>query len=221
MFSIKGSIKHLTANKLIVKSINMNRMLPWIAKNFQLRNIFYIIRHPCASIASQLKSGLYGYRPTSPPYSDILPKKDDILNEMNEINDFDSSLIGKIQNLDTNEEILAASWALDNYIPLKHTKPHPWKTIIYEKLVKDGQNELKEIFRHIGENIPSSAFSLLKKPSIVTLKEDREIITHPDKQLSKWKDYFSEKQIERILKVVSYFDIDFYTKDIEPISKSL
>lgn len=221
-FSIKNAISHLFATNLIVKSVNMNRMLSWIAKSFQLKAIFFIIRHPCASIASQLKSGLYGYRPSSPPYYDILPKKDDILDEIAEIDDFDSNLINKLQNLKTKEEVLAASWSLDNYIPLSQSQPFPWKTIIYEKLVKEGESEIKKIFNSIGEkNIPPSAFYYLRKPSIVTLKEDRRIINQPDQQLSKWKDYLSEKQIERIQKIVSYFDLNFYSEDVEPIYEKI
>jgi len=221
MFSIKSAIKHVTANKLIVKSVNMNRLLPWISKNFQLKSIFYIIRHPCASISSQLKTGLFGYRPSSPPYIDIPPKKEDVLNEIKEIKMFDSNLINKIQKLDATEEILAASWALDNFIPLNYSKPYPWKTIFYENLVNSGEGELNKIFNHLGQKTPSSALGLLKKPSIVTLKEDKKLVNQPDKQLSKWKSYLSDKQIERILKVVSYFDIDIYSEDIVPISKSL
>jgi len=55
-FSIKKIMRHLYGNKIVIKSTNMNRMLPWIVKNFQLRATFFIIRHPCATIASQIKS---------------------------------------------------------------------------------------------------------------------------------------------------------------------
>ena len=44
----------------------------------------------------------------------------------------------------------------------------------------------------------------------------KKVIRDADKQLSKWKKYLSEKQIQRILKVVSDFGLDFYTEDIEP-----
>ena len=35
-FSINNFFAHLLGSKLIIKSVNMNRMLPWITKNFQL-----------------------------------------------------------------------------------------------------------------------------------------------------------------------------------------
>ena len=51
---------------------------------------------------------------------------------------------------------------------------------------------------------------------MLTLGSDRELISNADKQLSKWKKALSDKQIERILKIVRDFDLDFYTEDIEP-----
>jgi len=211
-FSIKKMMSHLSGDKIIVKSTNMNRMLPWIVENFQLRSIFFIVRHPCATIASQLKSGLYGYRTTLKPYADVSPTKQNVIDEISEMNVFDSNLINKLKKIETKEEILAAVWCLDNYILTSQGKPYPWNLVFYEKLVKNGEEEIKQIFESINEkNIPRSSFSLLKKPTIVTLKEDRKTVKMPDQQLSKWKDYLTEKQIERIMKIVSYFDIDLYS----------
>jgi hypothetical protein len=56
----------------------------------------------------------------------------------------------------------------------------------------------------------------LEEPSMLTLKGDKTIVTNADDQLSKWKKTLSEEQVERILKIVSDFGLDFYTKDIEP-----
>lgn len=217
-FSFKNLIDHFYANKLIVKSINMNRMLPWIAKFFRLKAILFIIRHPCASIASQLNSGLYGYRSSAPPFYDVPPKIDDILQESSEIKYLDKNIQNLLGDIKTKEEVLAASWCLDNYIPLLQSKPYPWTTIFYEKLVVDGENEIKRIFKNLDiKNIPNSAFNQLKKPSIVTLKEDEKFIKKPNEQVSKWKKYLSEKEIQKILKIVSYFNLDFYSSAIEPI----
>jgi hypothetical protein len=215
--SIKNTMSQLTGNKLIVKSVNMNRFLPWIAKQFQLRNIFFIIRHPCAVVASQLKSGLCGYRPSSPPYKDIFPTPDIILDEASKINELDTDIIDKLKKIKTREEILAAAWCLDNYILLSHPKPHPWSLIFYEKLVKDGEKEIIRIFNEIGEKrIPKKAFKNLKKPSMVIMKEELKSIIKPELQLSKWKGNLSEDQINIILQIVSDFGLDLYTEKLEP-----
>jgi len=215
--SINNLFNYIFGSKLIIKSVNMNRMLPWVIKNFPLKNIFYIIRHPCATISSQLRTGLYGYRNSSPPYHDIFPNIQDIKKEISELDNLDFDLISKLKDLKKREEVLAFIWGLDNYIPLSFEKPYPWKTIIYEKLVMDGKKEIKKIFDDMGvKNIPKSTFHYLKKPSAVTLKEDKKYIKRPEYQISKWKKFLSEQQIKNIMKIVSYFNIDFYSEDFEP-----
>ncbi len=216
-FSIKNTMRHLLGDKLIVKSVNMNRLLPWIAEKFQLRGIFFIIRHPCAVVASQLKTGLCGYRSSHPPYVDVFPTRKEILDEASKINGFKPELFDRLKKIKTREEILATSWCLDNYVPLSHKNSHPWSLVVYEKLVKDGENEISRLFNEIGERkIPKAAFHNLKKPSMVIVKEEKKLIKKPVEQLSKWKKTLSEKQIESILKVVSEFGLDFYSNELEP-----
>lgn len=206
----------LLGNKLIVKSINFNRLLPWVCKRFQLRKIYFMIRHPCATIASQLNTGLCGYHANSPPYQYIFPTREDILNEASTIDKLDVELLKKLKEIRTLEEILAAAWCLDNFIPLSLSKPYPWTLIIYEKLIKEGSREIPNLFNELGEKITRSAFRCLKLPSMTTPWDQLHIVKDVDKQLMKWKQFLSEKQVERILNIVSDFGFNFYTENAEP-----
>lgn len=208
---------HLVGNKLLVKFIRLNRLLPWVAKRFQLRSMIFIIRHPCAVVDSQLKTGFCGYHPNNPPYRDIYPTQKNILDEASKIEGFNTSLLKRLKEIKTREEIVAASWCLDNFIPLSFPKPYPWTVVIYEKLMKDGVREINRLFNEIGEkHVRRSAFKHLKIPSMVIQKGESEIVTKADIQLSKWKKSLSEKQIDRILSIVSAFGLDFYTENLEP-----
>lgn len=51
----------LIANKIIIKFVRLNRLLPWVCKNFELPPPVLLIRHPCAVIASQLRSDDWKY----------------------------------------------------------------------------------------------------------------------------------------------------------------
>jgi hypothetical protein len=216
-FSFNNFFNHLYATKLIVKSVNMNRMLPWVAKTFELRSILFIVRHPYATIASQLKSGLYGYHSISSPYINIYPTKKIILKEIKDIVELSSNQINKIKKLEKIEELLAVSWCLDNLIPFSKNKPYSWKLISYENLINDPENEICNIFKFINEKeVPRSAFHRLRKPSIVTMKDERRLIKTPEKQLSKWKVYLSKKQINRIKKVIAYFNFYLYDENGKP-----
>jgi hypothetical protein len=200
----------------------MNRLLPWIVNRFELRGIFLIIRHPCAVVASQLKTGLCGYRPISPPYTDIFPTVDMILEEASQINGLDSKLIERLQKIKTLEEILAAAWCLDTIVPFQMANPLKWSLIIYEKLVKDGNKELTRIIHELGEEkIPRSAVHQLKKPSMLADTKDHHLIQNPERQLAKWKQSLSDTQIKRILNIVAEFGLDFYSEDVEPDYKKI
>jgi hypothetical protein len=47
------------------------------------------------------------------------------------------------------------------------------------------------------------------------------MVANMDAQLSKWRESLTEKQIERILSIVSAFGLDFYTEEIEPDYKKI
>ncbi len=207
----------LLGHKLIIKDIRLNRMLPWIAKRFKLRGVFLIIRHPCAVISSQLKTRFFGNYPPSPPFIEICPNLNNILEEASMINGLESDLLNKLKKIKYKEEILAASWCLDNYVPLSYPKPHPWTMVVYEKLAKEGEKEITHYFNEIGEKkIPALAIKHWRRASMVTIKDEAKNVSQAGVQLSKWKKSLSEKQIERILRVVSNFGFDFYSNDVEP-----
>jgi len=214
--NFKMTIDRVFNKKLIIKSIRLNKLLPWIDKRFQLRDITYIIRHPCAVVASQLKTGYGGYQ-DYPPYRNRFPTKDEIITEASNIDILDSNLIVKLKKIKIVEEILAAAWCLDNYVPLYHLDSHKWNMIIYEKLVTDGESEIKNLFSAIGEEDSADlAINQLKKPSMLTLDKNQDKIAKTNVQLSKWKKYLSKDKINKILSLVEDFGLDFYSDEIEP-----
>jgi len=220
-FSFRTLLEYLLHHKLIVKSVNMNRMLPWVAQRFRLRGIVCIVRHPCAVVASQFKTGLCGYHTTTPPYIDVFPTSDTLVNEVNKLQGLSSSIITMVKNISTREEVLAAAWCLDNYTILSQSKSSLWNLVIYENLFQR-KEELECLFSSLGEkNVPRVAFHRYKKPSAVTTPESKRGMKRPDQHLSQWKQYLSEKQIERILRVVSAFDIRLYSADVEPHIEAL
>ena len=174
------------------------------------------------SPASQIKTGLCGYRPNNQPFYDVFPTRNDILEEAIKIDGLNPILYDKLKEVETKEEILAASWCLDQFIPLSISKPYPWSIVFYEKIITNGEEEIVRLFNDINEkNIPKKAFKTLKKPSMVVSKKDKNFLEKPDMQLSKWKKTLSPKQIEGILKIVSDFGLDYYIDDLEPDYKKI
>jgi len=205
--------KRLSATKILVKFIRANRLLPWIVSNFQVKGTYFIIRHPCATIASQLKTGIRGYFIPK----DIPLPKEIALREASQIPQIreDTWLMKKLETIDTQEEILAAIWSMDNYVPLSYISKHPdaWYTVVYEKLITDFEDEIRRIFSYINEEVPEKVYVKFRRPSKTT--HDKSYLGTP-KQLSKWKNKLSERQIKNILEVVHWFGLDFYTEYPEP-----
>ena len=56
------SIFDVLAKKMIVKFVRAHRLLPWMCRTFNLVPPVFLIRHPCAVVASQLNYGWTGHR---------------------------------------------------------------------------------------------------------------------------------------------------------------
>jgi len=214
-YSIRpGTIsKFVVGRNVVVKFIRANRLLPWIHSHFNLRGTYLLIRHPCAVVASQVESGIRGYS----YHRDRPLPKEFLLNEAERIQEIRENrwLMRKLKNLNTHVGVLAAIWAIDQYVPLSYLSRHPdaWYVAVYERLVVDFTNEVKRIFEYIGEDVPSAAYDLYHRPSRTT-RDYRYVGTK--KQLLKWKEKLSERQVEEVLRVIGWFGIDFYNQNPEP-----
>ena len=205
-FTTKEIRRRFKANKLIIKFVRANRMLPWLINNFQSRLVIFLVRHPCATIASQLKTNYLGYML---PYGK-LPKKEKIIEEVKSVSFLDNSILEKLKLIEYEEEICAAIWALDYYLPLSIPQPHQWIMVCYEDLMIHGEEEISYLLDYIAESEHlEKAFSKLKTPSILTREKNCKKVTEKDYQLNKWKKVLSKKQINRISEVLSWFNITF------------
>lgn len=207
----------LFASKLIVKFVRLNRLLPWVSKNFSLKHMFFIIRHPCATISSQLKTGYTGYHVSHSPYHNIVPSIEILTDEINKINDVDIDYAQTLKRIHRPEELLAFSWCLDTLIPLVSKESKKWSILFYEQLISERDKGINNIFNSLHENrIPRTAYKHLATPSMVTKDDDIHYLKNNKKQLSKWTTSLGNKSIQNILRVVSDFHLDFYTKDVSP-----
>jgi len=216
-FSIKDVINRLSSCNLVIKIINGNRLLPWILRMFNPRSTFLILRHPCATIASQIKSGWIGYpRELELKFREnnieiikktILKGASTILVDLEK-----EKILKRIGRLGSMLELLAVEWSLDYYIPLYYRDNLSVKWIVYEKLVKEEKKIFNDIFHEIGKYPTNNMKIKFKRPSSTASAEK----IRTERQLTNWKKYLTERQIEKILNVIKWFDINFYTDQPEP-----
>jgi len=185
-------LKALGGKFFVFKFINLNRLLPWLLKNFRLKyKPVLIIRHPCGVIYSQMM------HPNFPPPLQI--SEDD----KNLILEFFPKLALYFD--EKREHILRAiSWALDNFIPLHLLNPDEFILVSYEKLVIDPYNEIKKIYKTWGLRPHKDVFSKIKCKSIEA-RSWAEFEKSGRKKIGVWKKYLTPIQIKEILDTVHSF----------------
>ena len=184
----------------VAKFVTANMLLPWIVETFGVRAVF-MIRHPCAVVASQMEHGRWDEVGKSfcehPVLFDEYPR------------------LGKtFESIHGTEDVLAFNWAVQNIIPVSHPRPRPWITTTYEGLLENGMEETARIFRDLGEPVPGRAESMLNRSSATT--EGGGNPHRNENQLTKWRDRLSSTQIDRILRVVHDAGITLYDETPRP-----
>jgi len=184
---------------LVVKFVRANMLLGWLCANFPIKPPALIIRHPCATIASQAKKGWPCVPLTwTSPFFTRYPE-----------------LKKRCQSLVRPEEVRAIRWCMQYFVPLSQPGPYPFVLLSYESLVRHGEEELARLYGRWGLlPVPAEAFAMLRRPS-KTVTGESQVVLGKD-PLVGWKKYLSKMEVANILKVVDIFGLNFYTDAIEP-----
>ena len=194
----------MRCRSLVIKSINANRLLPWLSMNFKIKGMVLIIRHPCAVVASLKK------------HMKDLPRKVSLRGQRYVIKNL-PHLADYVRGLQTVEEIYAVRWCCSHYVPFRYSKRDSWIEVSYEKLVLSGPEELRRIHSALGLSCPDKAIAHLTSSSLTShnwsVDHNR---VEPQKRLSNWKNILDKQQIRRILSVVEAFGISGFNDEVIP-----
>ncbi len=193
----------IRCNSLIIKCVGTNMLLPWLAARFQIRGMIFILRHPCAVVNSVKKHRKIPQQ---------IPIRRQRYIEKNL-----PHLASYIQNLRTEEEILAVTWCCDHYAPLKYRRNDTWIQVSYEKLVLEGQKELKRIYNALGFSETVETRANLRSNSLTTHKWTVDhSLASVEERLGNWKRTLNGDAVKRILSVVETFGIQGFGDNIVP-----
>jgi hypothetical protein len=194
----------LRCNSLLIKSVNANKLIPWLSANFQIRGIILIIRHPCAVVASLKKHLLKPLHEVSHTHQRY------VIENLPHLKDY-------IKSLKTQEEIHAAGWCCDHHAPLKHRQNYSWIQVLYERIVLDGKNELKPIFSALNLSGFDEAVNRLRVRSLSShsWSADHSHVT-AEKRLNSWLGILDKEEVKRVLSVVEVFGITGYSDNPVP-----
>ena len=190
----------------IIKEIRANLALSWLHSNFPEVPIIFLIRHPCAVVASRMELNWA-------TDDDIEP----FLSQPDLVEDHLANYMDIIKNAKTPEEKHAVIWCVSHLVPLKQFQPGEIKAVYYENLCAQPETELISIFEIIGHPYRHVNKASVSRPS-QTARSSSAIVDGTDK-ISAWQKKLNDKQIKNILRIVSAFGLDhIYSDSLLPLN---
>jgi sulfotransferase family protein len=188
--------------KRLVKDIRGLLLLRWLHGRFPEIPIVYIMRHPCAVIASQLRMDWH-------LNVNLLLEQGELVADF--LKPYEYLMRRALINLDH----LTLIWCVENYVPLRQFRSGEILLVFYEELLQNPEREVERIFRFIGQPLQPGAFKQYRRQS-AEAREWSAILTGDD-LLNSWRKYLDAFQISRILYFVGLFGLRrIYGEDSMP-----
>lgn len=199
---------YLTGSKLVVKMVRAGQLWPWLTARFKdCAGLVYIVRHPCAVIASQLR-----YKHGGGWSTKRVPSVDGVVADA-----LPTNVLRRVKHTTAKAssvvEALAVQWCLDNYLPLAAGSASGNRIVItYEDLLLNPEQEMMRIINAIGHDNQKVRPGPINEPSH-SVSED---LRSPTRQISKWKKQFTPDEVDAIMGIVEAFGLNLYTHDVRP-----
>ena len=203
-------IEHATSRKLLVKFVRLNRMLPWFNRNFAIRGLCLVARHPASVVSSMLRFGQW-----ERDYERLLKGEATSLS-LEHLPESMHDRMGPVIEAACGSQIeaLTALVAIDLYFPLVHDAEQPWVLMPYERLVMQGQAELDRVNEALGVETNQRMLDRLKRPSSSVKGR---FVEDPARQIAKWQEQLSAEQIGKVVKILRLAGLDhIYGDAAEP-----
>lgn len=183
------------AQTLVIKEIRANLMLGWLSEQFELP-VLYIMRHPCAVVASRLRLG----------WSDDLGELE---SQPSLVADFLAPYQDVIGRAETAVERLAIIWCVENLVPLAQGKDRGWCWCNYETCLGDPSRTFSRMREFFGLRESRASDAAMRRH--VSSPE-----TVPGRH-RRWHGSLSEKEGLAVLRVCKQFGLDFYADRPDPV----
>jgi hypothetical protein len=189
-------------HKRLIKDIRANLMLHWLHRHFPAVPIVFLMRHPCAVVASQLR-GRWGLNAA------------DLLKQPQLVDDFLGPFVGLIRCARDDFENLLLVWCVENYVPLRQFRRGELLVVFYEELVRYPSREVGRLFHFLRRPVEPGAFEQLRRPSAQS-RSWSTILTGDD-LLEPWRRDLDASQIRRAAQYLRLFGLDeLYGEDAMP-----
>jgi hypothetical protein len=192
---------------LVVKCIRANLMLAWLVKHYSPRVIF-VVRHPCAVIASKLKAGTESWAIDGPFQQDMLRRylqEPAILSRLQQAG-LDSMGAGL-----SDAALHAVLWCIENVEPLREASRLGCTIVHYELLAGAGVQAWVPVFEGLGLDVCPDPV-ILRRPSDQADNE-RAKGGYSETVQPMWRTWLCPDQIADIGRVLNQFEFHDYSID--------
>ncbi len=193
------------SKSIAVKFIRANLMLGWLSANYGAK-ILLVVRHPGAVIASKIRLGgpIWRYEPVLKQYCQDQQLVRDYLHK------FKKTLARSLSPVEGH----AVVWCIENALQTCNAERSGQTVVFYEDLLMNSDTEWRRIISSLDlMHLPEK--ETLAQPSQQVSKEMRNK-TFDSRQVRKWMNDFSKKQLIEIDEILKIFDVSFY-KAFEPM----
>ena len=191
---IDSRVEHLRPRIRLIKDIRTTLFLRWIRDRFPEMRVLFVIRNPCAVVASRLRLG-WAHDEDIARLLCQPELREDHLDGVDEL----------IERARTPEEKHAIVWCVTNLVPLRQLAGHNLDVFFYEDLCTRARNEVPRLFDLLGLEAGPAVFRALERPS-TTARGFSAVVTGDDR-LTAWKRWLSSAQADRVLAVVERFGL--------------
>lgn len=192
---------------IVVKCIRANLMLPWLVRHYSPR-ILFVVRHPCAVIASKLKAGTESWALDGPFQQDVLRRYREQPVVMERVRRAGLDLMDPGLG---GAALHAVLWCIENVEPLHEARQLGCAVAYYEALAGAGEQAWAPVFEGLGLDVrPDPA--MLRRPSEQAGAE-RVQAGFGDARQPKWRAWLSADQIADIGHVLERFGFLDYSVD--------
>jgi Sulfotransferase family len=198
--------KRLIATRRIIKDIKANLILKWLSVNFPGMPIIFILRHPCAVVASRKSL-------TWDVHWDLVTSQ--LLRQPELLDDFMRPFLSLFQRAETYVEKQVLLWCLDNYVPLKQFTPDQIHVVFYENLIAHPQEEIPRLFAFLTKPLDDSIYAAMRTPSL--LSDWSSPVLHGASRTNAWRTRLSASDFGRAMRILRVFGLDaIYSDDPMP-----
>lgn len=183
----------------LIKDIRANLLLRWIHDRFPEVPMVFVIRHPCAVVASRMKLGWA----TDGDIGCFVDQSD-------LVDDFLADKLEIIKGATTDAEKHAIIWCISNLVPLTQFDDAELNVVFYEELRRSPETEVPRLFDLLGIGCAPEAIRTAARSSMTAKGHVRRTDMSPAEM---WHTHLPPDLERSVLKIVESFGLSYLYDD--------